>query len=237
MAKSKVEQVAGEGTPAKPVWEQEPRRHYSELMRSKFGELHTIAQRIIKSGPKENCKFVFFVGPKLVGKSTVADELARAIGGYKIPFNAWAYRSQAEWLATLPVVHKDKETLLVPFTGREHMIGFMDAVIDAFGEGYLYWQYATDLNDVWNGRSPDLIVNDSVRREWEFQFIEDLADIGYDVTVVNVYRDGVEASSAHETEVDYRDRVYNRHVKVVNLHNDSSVELAAMKIAELLKGK
>lgn len=201
-------------------------------------EFQVITDRILECGPKDECKFVFFVGPKLVGKSTLAMKLHGSLPisvAHSLPFNAWAYRAQHEWLATCEHFNKDTQTLLVPFTGREHMIGFIDAVINSFGPDYLAWQYSQDLKDVWMSRGPDFIINDSVRRPWELDYIEKLANKGYDVTVVNVWRKGNEADASHETEVDYREHIWPTNVKVINVQNDKSVELAVAFIRDELK--
>lgn len=167
-------------------------------------EFKMLAERMINE-LSTYTKFVFFLGPKQVGKSTIASALSISLHKDGIapriqPFNAWAYRAQREWLATTSY-NKDKQSMLVPFTGREHMIGLIDAVLATYGVEYLTWQYVADLYDL---RDTEVFVNDSVRREWECEFIQYLIHAGKNVTIVKVYREGHEPDKSHTTEQDWR---------------------------------
>lgn len=178
---------------------------------------------------------IVLLGPKGSGKSFLANEQ-----GYAsiLPFN-WYFGNVAKYMIPYDLRDSanliDKEKALFPTTQaigtyRDLLINIGDAMETM--KGFVQLMYFRNLQAA--ALRGEVVINDSVRREWEVNFFMVLAAHGWPVHFVEITGRG-KYSEEHKTETNYVTYLNSRGRKVHTFDNAPSTFADGAKFKKFLQ--
>lgn len=185
---------------------------------AKFLDVVAARQKLYVLQGTKQTPVVVLLGPKRCGKSFLANSLSDTL---VLPFNHYFQRA-AHAIHPFGQYGNKEEAFIeeAPVLGtyRDFLINIGDAMEQM--KGMVIFNY---YHMMVNNTGYKVIVNDSVRRQWEVDFFVWLGNNGWPVSFVEVTSQDARCGTCHKTEENYAQKLRDAGIPLVVFGNDKDV--------------